>query len=199
MDQGKEFLERVLKKLPQAATKDYFFASWNDAGKPTDEGVGLLPCPGADPENVIRCVLDVDHYVGNVGHVEECRAITDDRFELPQQVRFYQRVKIPILGSIHHELVLTDGGTIDGYRVAYWACLDLETGKLDGKRAARSQYSVGAWLAKPGLVGYALSSAPRRDDVGFLKWKALTKGANAGASLVLRDNIKGMADWAGKL
>lgn len=196
MDKGREFLNRVLMKLPQGPLNDYFFGSWNDSGKPTDEGVGLLPCPGVDPNNVIRRVLDVDHYVGNVGHVEECRAISDARFAAPEQVRFYQRIKIPILGSIHHELVLTDGGTVDGYRVAYWSCLDSETAALDGKRAARSQYSVGAWLAKTGVVGYALSSAPRRDDVGFLKWKALTKGANAGASLVLRDNIKGMADWA---
>ena len=48
------------------------------------------------------------------------------------------------------------------------------------------------------MVGYALSSAPRRDDVGFLKWKALTTGADVAASRVIKDNIAAMARWAAR-
>ena len=49
-----------------------------------------------------------------------------------------------------------------------------------------------------GTLGYALSSAPRRDDVGFLKFKALTSGADAAASRVVKSNIEGMARWASR-
>jgi hypothetical protein len=34
--------------------------------------------------------------------------------------------------------------------------------------------------------------------VGFLKWKALTSGADAAASRVLRANVEGMARWAAR-
>jgi hypothetical protein len=53
-------------------------------------------------------------------------------------------------------------------------------------------------LAAPGIVGYALGSAPKRDDVGLLKWKALTSGADAAASRVLKANLEAMARWAAK-
>ena len=66
------------------------------------------------------------------------------------------------------------------------------------KTGARSEYNVGAWLIGNGTLGYALSSAPRRDDVGFLKFKALTSGADAAASRVVKSNIEGMARWAAK-
>jgi hypothetical protein len=48
------------------------------------------------------------------------------------------------------------------------------------------------------MLGYAFGSAPKRDDVGFLKWKALTSGADAAAGRVLRANIEGMARWSNK-
>ena len=45
-------------------------------------------------------------------------------------------------------------------------------------------------------VGYALSSAPRKSDVGTLKYMAMTKGADATAGEVLKQNIQGMIAWA---
>ena len=164
------------------------------AGRPTSEGFGIGPVAGADPEKLIAAVMDLDHYVGNIEHVAVCRTIKDERF--PDGRRFYQRLDLPLLGTIHHELVLRDLGTRDGYRVAAWEVLRAETDALSAKEGFRSDYNVGAWLAAPGVVGYALASAPKRDDVGFLKWKALTTGADVAASKVLRANIEGMARWS---
>jgi hypothetical protein len=193
------FIDRVLSRISKTPISDYAFQHWAHGGKPTDEGFGLLPVPGADPEKILVRVFDVDHYVGNVAHVVECRAISDERFKLPERVRFYQRVKIPLLGDVHHELVLERLGTIAGFEVATWSMLEAETGALPTKKGIRSQYNEGVWLAKPGVVGYGLSSAPRRDDVGFLKWKALTTGADVAASGVVRENIDGMSRWASRL
>ena len=55
-----------------------------------------------------------------------------------------------------------------------------------------------AQVAAPGRLGYALGSAPRRDDVGFLKFKAMTAGADAAATRVLRANIEGLGRWAAR-
>lgn len=192
------FIDRVLAQLPKSPISDYTFLHWPHGEKPTHEGVGLLPVPGADPEKVLARVFDVDHYVGNVGHVVECRAIADDRFKRPEKVRFYQRIKIPLLGEVHHELVLERHGQVEGFEVAAWFMLEPETAALATKKGMRSQYNDGAWLVKPGVVGYALSSAPRRDDVGFLKWKALTTGADVAASGVVRENIDAMSRWAAR-
>jgi hypothetical protein len=49
---------------------------------------------------------------------------------------------------------------------------------------------------KPGIVGYALSSAPAKEDVGMLKYAAMTKGADASAPQVVKANIEGMARWS---
>nr|MBA2319997.1 hypothetical protein [Deltaproteobacteria bacterium] len=62
----------------------------------------------------------------------------------------------------------------------------------------RSDYSQGAWFARPGFLGYALASAPKREDVGFLKWKALTTGADAAAGRVVKANLEAMARWAAR-
>ena len=45
-------------------------------------------------------------------------------------------------------------------------------------------------------MGYALSSAPRKSDVGRLKFAALTKGADASAAKVVKGNIEGMIRWS---
>jgi hypothetical protein len=192
------FVQRVLQRLPSGDPREYVFSSWNHAGRPTDEGVGLLPSPGADPKKVLDCVMDVDHYVGNVAHVVECRAVPDDRFQPPQQVRFYQRIKIPLLGQVHHELVLERIGEHQGWEIAAWTLLDSETRALNKRVGIRSQYNEGAWLVKPGYVCYALSSCPLKDDVGFLKWKAMTKGGDVAASTVIKENIAGMSAWAAR-
>ncbi len=190
------FVQRVLERLPDAPPASFRFTSWGHAGRPTEEGFSLMPIADADPDRLIAAVMDVDHYVGNVDHVATCRQIADDRFVPPAAVRFYQKVQIPVLGAVHHELVLHDLGERQGYRIAAWDVLRAETDALSTSEGFRSDYNTGAWFAAPGVVGYALSSAPKRGDVGFLKWKALTRGADAAASRVLKANIEGMVRWS---
>lgn len=190
------FVDRVLARLPSSAPSSFQFQSWNHGGRPTDEGFGICPVPGVDPEKLIAAVMDVDAYVGNVEHVSASRSIADGRFSPPDAVRFYQKVNIPVLGAVHHELALHRLGERNGYQVAAWHVLRAETDALSKRDGFRSDYNIGAWLVAPGVVGYALASAPKRDDVGFLKWKALTKGADVAAKKVLRANIEGMAKWA---
>jgi len=190
------FVERVLARLPAQPPSAFAFQHWPHAKRPTDEGLALAPVPGVDPERLIAAVMDVDNYVGNVQHVAQSRSIADARYTPPQAVRFYQRVEIPVIGAVHHELVLHDLGERAGYRVAAWNLLGPATDALSKREAVRSDYNAGAWLVAPGVVGYALASAPRRGDVGYLKFKALTKGADLAASRVLEANIAGMAAWA---
>lgn len=192
-----QFVQRVLARMPSNVNR-FHFESWKQSGRPTSEGFGVMPVPGADPETLLNAVMDVDHYVGNIAHVGASRSIADDRFTAPEAVRFYQKVQIPVLGAVHHELVLHRLGEQNGYHVAAWTLLGPETDALSKRDGIRSDYNLGAWLVAPGVVGYALSSAPKRDDVGFLKFKALTKGADAGASRVLQANIEGMARWAAR-
>lgn len=196
MENASPFLQRVLQRIPKTPVTKFHFESWNAAGKVTTEGFGLLPVPGADPDKMIACIMDGDHYKGNVDFVEENRSIEDERFVPPDAVRIYQRLRIPVLGNVHHELVLRDFGEHEGFRIIYWDLLEPETTRLNPKTGFRSQYNDGAWLLKPDLVGYALSSAPRREDVGFLKWKALTKGADVGAAQVVKGTIEAFVRWA---
>ena len=192
-----QFVSRVLARLPSSVTR-FQFDSWKHAGRPTSEGFGIMPIPGADPEQLLNAVMDVDNYVGNVAHVAVSRSIADDRFSAPDAVRFYQKIDIPMLGAVHQEIVLHRLGERNGYHIAAWHMLGPETNALSKRDGFRSDYNLGCWLVAPGVVGYALSSAPRRDDVGFLKFKALTKGADAGAARVVQGNIEGMARWAAR-
>lgn len=196
MEEVQAFLERVFRHLPPSPISKYSFAHWSFSGRPTDEGVGIMPVYGVNPDKVLARVMDVDHYAGNIDYVVEGRAIPDARFKPPGEVRFYQRISIPLLKDIQHESVLVLAGEKKGYKVACWYMLEAETAALDPKVAARNQYNIGAWLAAPGVVGYALSSAPRREDVNFLQWKALTAGADVTASKVIKANIEGMSGWA---
>jgi len=198
MSEYESFVERVFQHLPSTPPQSFVFAHWTHAGRPTEEAVAVMPVAGVDPQKVIDAVMDVDHYVGNVEHVAQCRSIADPRFPQPEHVRFYQRVNLPLLGNVHHELVLHRVGERNGYQVAAWDILRAETDALSSKDAFRSEYSHGVWLAAPGIIGYALGSAPKRDDVGFLKWKALTTGADAAAPKVLKANVEGMARWASR-
>lgn len=194
----KEFLTRVLSRAPKTPPGSYQLHHWAHGGRATEEAFGILAIPGLDPAKAIDAVMDVDHYVGNLDHVAACRGVKDARFVPPASVRFYQRLDVPLLGTIHHELVLHRLGTHQGYEVAGWDMLKPETDALSVKEGIRSDYSHGVWLAAPGVLGYAFGSAPKRDDVGFLKWKALTSGADAAAGRVLRANIEGLARWAAK-
>ena len=101
-----------------------------------------------------------------------------------------------MLAQIQMELVITDFGDRDGWRVVAWHMLDEETERLNPRQGARSDYNVGAWLLKPDAVAYALSSAPKKKDVGRLKFAALTRGADASAAQVVKANIKGMVAWS---
>lgn len=191
-----DFVRRVLERA-KPTVREYTFSSWSAAGKTTQEALGLLPVAGADAEKVLGRVMDVGRYVGNIDHVVECRAIADPAHQPPGAVRFYQRIKVPLLGELHHELVmrrLEQGG----WRIAAWELLPRETEALSTKVGIRSAYSDGAWLVGPGVVGYALSTSPRREDVGLLKWKALTTGADVAASKMIRENIEGMVRWANR-
>jgi hypothetical protein len=198
MEEGRHFLERVLARLPATPPQAFTFVHWNHAGRPTDEGFGIMPVPGLVPEKAIDAVMDVDHYVGNLDHVAACRSIPDPRFTPPEAVRFYQKLDLPLIGALQHELVLTRQGTHQGYLCAVWDILARETDALATRDGFRSDYSHGAWLAAPGMLGYALGSAPRRGDVGFLKWKALTTGADVAASRVLRANLQALSRWAAR-
>lgn len=190
------FLDRVFARNPTSSPSGANFDSWTHAGRPTSEGFGLVPASGVDPEAMMSAIMDVGNYKGNIAHVLESRVVSDPSYVPPAAVRFYQKINVPALAKIHMELVLTDFGTRDGWRVAAWHQLDAETNRLSARDGARTQYNVGAWLIRPNAVGYALSSAPRRDDVGRLKFAALTKGADAAASRVVQANIEGMIAWS---
>ncbi len=190
------FLEDIFARLPAQTVSEYSFRSWERAGRPTAEGFGLLPLAGLDPEKVIQRVMAVDQYVGNIDYVAECRTVPDPAYSPPKSVRFYQRVNVPMLGAVQHELVLVDGGTRNGYRYAYWYLLEEPTNALDTSKGARSDYSMGAWVAGNGMLGYALSNAPIRDDVSWAKWQAMTTGADLTAKPVVLANIEGLAAWA---
>ena len=177
------FVERVLSRLPAGKPTSFTWNAWKHAGRPTQEGFGIMPIAGADPASFLAAVMDVDHYVGNVEHVAECRSITDSRFSPPDAVRFYQKVKVPMLGAVHHELVMQNMGEKGGYHIAAWSLLGPESEALSNKVGFRSDYNNGAWIVGDGVVGYALASAPKRGDVGRLKWAALTYVVAALASL----------------
>jgi len=198
-DSVSAFLDRVFQHIPTGTITGYRFRSWTAENKPTEEGVGIKPIAGASPDKLFQRIMDVDHYVGNIDHISACRGVKDSRFNLPQAIRFYQKVTIPVVGDVQHELVLADGGERRGYRLVYWYILTKETNMLTKEEGYRSNYNVGAWLLKDGIVGYALSSAPKREDVGWITWKALTIGADLSASPVVEDSIDGMTAWAAKL
>ncbi|HCH64836.1 MAG TPA: hypothetical protein DFR83_18670 [Deltaproteobacteria bacterium] len=190
------FLDRVFANLPSARGSDLQFNAWRHAGRPTSEGVGTLGMPGIDVDALAATIMNVGEYRGNIDYVEESRVIADPQYAGSKSVRFYQRVKVPMLAQIQMELVITDFGERDGWRVVAWHMLESETERLNPRQGARSDYNVGAWLLKPDAVAYALSSAPKKKDVGRLKFAALTRGADASAAQVVKANIKGMVAWS---
>lgn len=190
-----DFLERVFRHLPAGAPRDFHFASWSHGGRPTGEGLGVMSVAGIDPARVVAAAWDVDHYTGNIQAVAECRQVPDDRYDGATQQRFYQRIEIPVLGAVHYELLMERVAERDGWSGVAWSVLRAETDRLDPRRGMRSDYNHGCWLSRPGLLAYGLGSAPKRDDVGLLKWKAMTKGADVTAPRMFKANIEGMAAW----
>lgn len=194
----RDFLKRVQERIPDhgAGIAGFRFEHWPQPGKPTREAIGLKAVPDIDPETLIARVMDVDGYPHHIGHVAACRSVPDPAFTPPGKVRCFQAVRVPRVVTVQQELVLVDAGTIKGYRVACWYLLKDQTRSLDPAAGARSAFNVGAWLAAPGVVGYALSTWPERADVNLLQWVSLTAGANALARQVIENNIDDMAAWA---
>ena len=110
-----------------AGVTGYQFRHWEREGKPTHEVLGIKAIPGVDPREVISRVMDVDQYEGHIAHVEACRSLRDQAPETLESVHFFQRINVPGVAKVQHELVLVDAGTLKGYRVAYWYLLGPET------------------------------------------------------------------------
>lgn len=192
MSAADAFLDRVFAHLPRVPASGFDYQTWNHAGRPTNEGVGLMHQTGFDADKLVACILDVAAYPRELSSVTATRISQQG----DGRVNYYQRIHVPVLGDLHMQLNLYDKGERDGWRLVAWDQDDAGTSALDRKQGIRSDYNVGAWLIRPDVVGYALSSAPRKADVGRLKFAALTKGADAGAAKMLKVNIEGMVAWA---
>src|SRR5262249_34445736 len=155
-----DFLARVLERVPRGGVGDYLFNPRSVPGKPTDEALGVLPVPGVDAKRFLAKVMDLDRYVGPIPHVVESRTIPDPAWPPPDKARFYQRIRIPLLGDAQQEIGIELLGERAGYEVAAWRMLDAETAKLAPKNGIRGQYNDGAWLVAPGVVGSATPSPP---------------------------------------
>jgi hypothetical protein len=188
-----EFLDRVMPHVASLNPERFSHTSWRFEGRPTSETVGVLPNPDTDVELMVTHILDVEAYPDNVKYVESVEVV-ERRSD--SDVTYVQRMNLPLIGRIQVQIHLSDFGDRDGFRVVAWDQDDEGTAALDKKQGARTAYNLGAWLLTESSVGYALSTAPLKSDVGTLKYMAMTKGADATASEVLRQNIHGMVNWA---
>ena len=191
-----EFLDRVFSHVPDLPrTGGFSYKSWNYAKRPTSEGVGVLPVT-IDIDAMVSCILNVTEYPRNVRYVDSVDVL-ETRSE--SDFTYIQRLNLPLLGGLQMALALVDAGEREGYRVVSWYQDDDAPDALNKKQGgARTQYNLGAWLLKPDEVIYALSSAPRKADVGSLKFAVMTKGAEATARDVLKSNIEGMVAWSSR-
>lgn len=189
-----KFIDRVFDKMFDALTHaDHFtHTAWKYDDRPTKEAVGRLPAK-VDVDAMVARILDVEQYPGNVQYVEHVEVL--DR-QSDSDITFMQRVDIPLLGGLQTAIRVTDIGERKGFRVVWWHQDDAATDALDKKHGARTDYNLGAWILKPDEVLYALSSAPRKKDVGTLKYAVMTRGAEATIGEVLRNNIEGMVEWS---
>ena len=143
---------------------------------------------------MVARILDVEEYPRNVRYVESVQIL---QRRSPSDFTYVQKMSLPLLGGLQCALELTDQGERDGYRVVSWSQDDEATDALDKKSGgARTTYNLGAWILKPEEVWFALSSAPRKEDVGSLKFAIMTKGGEATAGEVLKGNIQGMVAWS---
>ena len=187
------FLDRVLPHLAELHTDRFNHASWRFEKRPTSEGVGLKPYASVDIDAMVEHICDAENYPHNVQYVEstevvERRSDTD--------VTYVQRMNLPVIGRVQVQINLADYVVRDCWRIVAWDQDDDGTDDLDKKNGARTQYNLGAWLLREDGVAYALSSAPRKSDMNALKYMAMTKGADAMAGEVIRQNIEGMLRWA---
>lgn len=187
------FLDRVLPHLQNLPQDRFHATTWRFENRPTSEGVGVKPNPGTDVEAMAAHIFDVEGYPHNIRFVEatevvERRSDTD--------VTYVQHMNLPVIGRIQVQIDLSDFGVRDGWRVVAWDQDNDATDALDKKKGARTAYNLGAWLLKDDAVAYALASAPRKSDMNALKYMAMTKGADATAGEVIRQNIEGMLHWS---
>lgn len=187
-----DFLDRVMPHLAKLPTDKFNHTSWRFENRPTSEGVGILPAQ-VNLDIMAGCILDAEHYPENVKYVESVEIV--DR-QSPTDVSYIQRMSLPVLGKMQVQIDLTEIPSRDGWRIIAWDQNDAGTEELDKKQGARTAYNLGAWLLRDDAIAYALSSAPVKKDVGTLKYMAMTKGADAMASDVLKQNIEGMIAWA---
>lgn len=152
-----------------------------------------MPHEDTDIEAMVQCILDVQAYPENIRYVEAIEIVHE---ESERDVTYVQRMNLPLIGRIQVQINLADHGEMGNYRVVAWEQDDEGTAALNKKQGARTAYNLGAWLIRDDAVLYALSSAPLKSDLGTLKYLAMTKGADAGAGEVLRQNIDGMINWA---
>lgn len=190
---AEEFLDRVFPHIDDLADDRFNAVTWRYQKRPTSEGVGLMPHEDTDIDAMVECILDVEGYPANVRYVDDVEVV--DR-ESDGEVTYIQRMNLPLIGRIQVQIQLADYGEMDGLRVVAWQQDDEATAALNKKQGARTAYNLGAWLMRDDAVLYALSSAPVKSDLGTLKYLAMTKGADAGAGEVIRQNIDGMLKWA---
>jgi hypothetical protein len=187
------FLNRVLPHLETLHRDRFHATTWRFENRPTSEGVGVKPHPGTDIDEMVARICDVEGYPEHIRFVEateviERRSDTD--------VTYVQHMNLPVIGRIQVQIHLHDYGVRDGWRIVAWDQDDEATDALDKKKGARTAYNLGAWLLTEDAVAYALASAPRKSDMNTLKYMAMTKGADATAGEVIRQNIEGMLHWA---
>jgi len=185
------FLDRVFDSLPDRLfDKHLDFKAWRVSGRPTKEGVGVMSIRGIDVDKLAATIMNVSEYQGNIPYVQESRVIANPDHVPPESVHFYLRLKMPKLPALQSELVLSDFGERDGWRVLAWYLLHDETDRLSPREAARCDYNFGAWLLRPDAVAHAATSAPMRPDVAGWQYATFTSGADALATC--RVNIQSM-------
>ncbi len=189
---AEEFLDRVLAHERDLSMDKFNYTSWKFENRPTSEGFGILPGQSVDVAAMAAHVLDVEHYPNNVKYVEDTEIVER---RSPTDVTYVQRMNLPVLGRIQVQIHLADYGVREGWHIIAWDQDADGTAALNKKQGVRTAYNLGAWLLSEDTVGYALSSAPLKSDMNSLKYLAMTKGADATAGEVLKQNIEGMIAW----
>lgn len=188
-----DFINRVNEHLPSMTRDGFTSDSWRVEGRPTNEAVGLKSGVNVDPDKMAARILDVGAYPGNVKYIESITVSEQG----DDYVIFTQKLKLPVLGGLQCVLKYQDHGDVDGYRMLSWHQLDDETAALDkSDGGARTEFNLGAWKIRSDEVAYALAAAPRKSDVGSLKYKMMTKGSDATGSGVLSNFIDTMIEWS---
>ncbi|MFT5429865.1 MAG: hypothetical protein ACI9OJ_000537, partial [Myxococcota bacterium] len=85
-----------------------------------------------------------------------------------------------------------------GWRTLVWHLDVARTDALDPAEGARFDYNDGVWLIRKDAVAYGFAGAPRKADVGRIRYALMTKGADATAPAVTKSTLKGMISWAAR-